>query len=172
MPSPAAEPTSGSAWASDPGTHHTCNSAEGFLARSVAGYAAVAFMMAVSHESFALPQWQTLPRLTQTLRVSPRSQRSVPPEVFEPVRRKLAISNRVLDVLMPEIMLQAAGIDALVGQLVAAAVPEHVRMDWERNLGGYTEAGNHTAEARRTHWRAPLGQEDVAAMVLLTLQTP
>jgi hypothetical protein len=69
-------------------------------------------------------------------------------------------------------MLQAAGIDALVGQLVAAAVPEHMRVDLKRNLGGYTEAGNHTAEARRPHGRAPLGQEDVAAILLLTLQTP
>src|SRR5258708_37807126 len=97
----------------------------------VTGSAAVAFMMAASHESFASPHGRRRHGLTHALRVSPRSQRSVPPEVFEPVRRKLAISNRVLDVLMPEIMLQAAGIDALVGQLVAAAVPEHVRVDLE-----------------------------------------
>jgi hypothetical protein len=33
-------------------------------------------------------------------------------------------------------MLQAARIDTLVGQLIAAAVPEHVRVHLERDLGG------------------------------------
>ena len=71
---------------------------------------------------------------------------------------------------MPEIMLQAACIDALIGQLVAAAVPKHVRMHLERYFGGFAEAGNHAPEARRTHGRAPLRQEDVAAMLLFALQ--
>jgi hypothetical protein len=75
-----------------------------------------------------------------------RPQRLVPPEVFEPVRRKLAVSDRVLDILVPKVMLQAARINALVGQLVAAAVPEHMWVHLERDLGGRAEARNHAAE--------------------------
>jgi hypothetical protein len=78
----------------------------------------------------------------------------------------------VLDILMPKVMLQAARIDTLIGQLVAATVPEHVRVYLERDLGGQAEAGNHAAETWWTHGRASLGQEDVAAILLLTLQAP
>jgi hypothetical protein len=41
-----------------------------------AGYAAVAFMMAASHESFAFPHGKRLPRLTQALRLLRRSVQS------------------------------------------------------------------------------------------------
>jgi hypothetical protein len=46
----------------------------------------------------------------------------------------------------------------------------NVRVHWERDFGGFAEADNHTAEARRTHGRAALGQEDVAAVPLFALQ--
>src|SRR5258708_525998 len=67
----------------------------------------------------------------------------------------VGVPNGVLDVLVPEVVLQAARIDALVGQLVAADVPKHVRVHWEGDFGGFAEADNHAAEARRTHGRAP-----------------
>ena len=41
----------------------------------------------------------------------------ISPEVPEPLGRKLGVPNGVLDVLVPEVVLQAARIDALVGQL-------------------------------------------------------
>jgi hypothetical protein len=40
---------------------------------------------------------------------------------------------------MAEIGLQGAGIDALVGEAVAAGMPEHVGVDLEANLGFATE---------------------------------
>jgi len=40
---------------------------------------------------------------------------------------------------MAEIGLQCAGIDALVGEAVAAGMPEHVGVDLEANLGFATE---------------------------------
>ena len=56
------------------------------------------------------------------------------PEIAEPVRRKLGIAHRVLNVLMPEPGLQRPGVVAGIGQRVAAAVPQHVRVDWERHF--------------------------------------
>jgi hypothetical protein len=40
----------------------------------------------------------------------------------------------VLDVLVPEILLQRPRIDALVCQLEAGSVPQHVRVHAERHL--------------------------------------
>jgi hypothetical protein len=56
------------------------------------------------------------------------------PEIAEPVRRKLGIAHRVLNVLMPEPGLQRPAVVAGIGQRVAAAVPQHVRVDWERHF--------------------------------------
>jgi hypothetical protein len=39
------------------------------------------------------------------------------PEIAEPLRRKFAISNRMLDVLVAEIVLQRPSIHTLIGQL-------------------------------------------------------
>jgi hypothetical protein len=60
---------------------------------------------------------------------------SVSPKVPKPIRRHFGIANGVLDVLVAEISLQRPRIDALIRQQIAAGVPEHVRMNWERQLG-------------------------------------
>ncbi len=56
---------------------------------------------------------------------------SIPPEILEPLRRKLGVSHRVLDVLVPEVVLQRASIVSLVGELVATGMAQHVGMDWK-----------------------------------------
>ena len=52
----------------------------------------------------------------------------IAPEVAEPVGRKLSVADGVLDVLVAEIMLQGTGIVPIVGKLIAARMPQHVRM--------------------------------------------
>jgi hypothetical protein len=56
--------------------------------------------------------------------------------MLEAGRRQLGIAHRVLDVLVAEIRLQRTGIDAVIGELEAACVPQHVRMHWETEIGG------------------------------------
>jgi hypothetical protein len=63
----------------------------------------------------------------------------IAPEVAEPVGRKLGVSHGVLDVLVAEIMLQGTGIVPIVGKLIAARMPQHVRMQRERHPGGLAE---------------------------------
>jgi hypothetical protein len=46
--------------------------------------------------------------------------------LLEPLRRQGGIARRVLDIAMPEVRLDRAGIVAVVGELVAAGVAEHV----------------------------------------------
>jgi hypothetical protein len=50
------------------------------------------------------------------------------PEVTEAVEGKLGVANRVLNILVPEIVLQRSGVVAIIGELEAASVPQHVGM--------------------------------------------
>ena len=61
--------------------------------------------------------------------------RDLPPEVFEPIRGQLGVAHRVLDVVVPEVGLQSARIVPGIGQRIAAAVAQHVRMDRKRHFG-------------------------------------
>ena len=48
--------------------------------------------------------------------------RSAPPKVLEPVGRHFGVSDRVLNVLVPEVVLQGARVVAIVGQLNPAGM--------------------------------------------------
>ena len=54
---------------------------------------------------------------------------SVPPKIFEPVGRHFGVPDRVLNVLVPEVMLQGPRVVAVVGQLEPTGVAKHVGMD-------------------------------------------
>ena len=58
----------------------------------------------------------------------------IPEQPLEPLRRQLGVSNRVLNGLVAEIALDRAGIDAIVSQLVAAGMTQHVRVHLELEL--------------------------------------
>ena len=45
--------------------------------------------------------------------------------------RRLGVSHRVVNVLVPEVSLQSAGVVALGGQRETAGVPQHVRVSLE-----------------------------------------
>src|SRR5262245_4945084 len=68
--------------------------------------------------------------------------RSASPKVLEPVRRQFGIPDRVLNVLVPEVVLQGPGVMAIVGELEPSGVAKHVRVDREWHLGGLAEALN------------------------------
>jgi hypothetical protein len=55
----------------------------------------------------------------------------------------------VLDILVPEVVLQSARVVSVVGKLEAAGVPKHVRMDGERHLCGLAEALDEMMETHR-----------------------
>ena len=82
------------------------------------------------------------------------------PEVLEAGRRQLGVAHRVLDVAVAQIGLQRAGIDAVIGELEAACVPQHVRMDRETEAGRDAESGDHLAKARRRERRTAFRREN------------
>jgi hypothetical protein len=64
----------------------------------------------------------------------------------------------VLNVLVAKIVLQGSGVVAVIGELVSAGVPEHVRMDAKWHLGGLPETLDKPMEA---DWAAALRYEYV-----------
>ena len=53
------------------------------------------------------------------------------PETFEPVRRQFRVPGRVLDIAMPEVMLDGSGILAIVGEFVARRMAHACAGGWE-----------------------------------------
>ena len=72
---------------------------------------------------------------------------SASPEILEPRRRQFGVAHRVLDIAVPEVGLQRARVVPLVGQGVAAGVPEHVRVRLEAELGLDPRSLDHAGEA-------------------------
>src|SRR5215212_3025347 len=68
---------------------------------------------------------------------------SIFPEGFEALGGELGVAHRVLDGLVPEIMLHSPRVLAVVGQLIAARMPQHVRVYRERKCCGLPRAGEH-----------------------------
>ena len=59
--------------------------------------------------------------------ILPRCGSDLPPEILESVRRQFGVPDGVLNVLVPQVGLQRPGILAVVRELVAARVAQHVR---------------------------------------------
>ena len=56
---------------------------------------------------------------------------SIPPEILEPIWRKLCVAHGVLDVLVAEVMLNGPRVVSVVGEFVAACVAEHLGVNGE-----------------------------------------
>ena len=69
------------------------------------------------------------------------------PKVLEPVGSHFGVSDRVLDVLVPEVVLQGPRVMAIVGELEPASMAKHVRVDRKWHLGGFPEALDKPVEA-------------------------
>ena len=59
---------------------------------------------------------------------------SIHPEILEPVRSHLSVAGGVLDVSVAEVELDGAGVLAVIGELEAGRMSEHVRMDRHTQL--------------------------------------
>ena len=95
---------------------------------------------------------------------------ALPPEILEPIRGHFRVSDGMLDILVAKVMLQRASIVAIVGELIAAGVTQHVRMDAKRHFGGLTEALNEPMEAYGAHRPTALGNEYIGICRVLPPQ--
>src|SRR5262249_51090807 len=99
--------------------------------------------------------------------MDPAPPSSVPPKVLESVGRHFGVPDRVLDVLMPEVVLQGARVVAIVGELEPAGMAEHVRVDGEWHLGGLPDTLDEAMEADGADRPAALGNEYVGVLRVL-----
>src|SRR5262249_22630120 len=81
--------------------------------------------------------------------VGPPPPSSVPPKLLESVGRHFGVSDGVLDVLVPEVMLQGPRVVAIIGQLEPTRMAKHVRVDREWHVSGFPEPLDEPVEARR-----------------------
>ena len=78
--------------------------------------------------------------------MDPAPPSSIPPKVLEPVGRHVGVPDRVLNVLVPEVVLQGPGVVAIVREFEPTGVAKHVRVDGEWHLGGLPEALDEPVE--------------------------
>src|SRR5262249_32410240 len=95
---------------------------------------------------------------------------SILPKPIEAVGAKRGISHRMHDVAVAQEVLQRAGVDAIVGELEAAAMAQHVRMNWEGQFGQLPNPADHFQEPGPRHRPAAFGIEDEAALQVLPSQ--
>jgi hypothetical protein len=74
---------------------------------------------------------------------------ALPPELLEPIRGHFRVSDGMLDILVAKVMLQGSCIVAIVGELIATGVTQHVRVDAEWHLGSLTKPVDEPVEADR-----------------------
>jgi hypothetical protein len=98
-----------------------------------------------------------------------RSRRElVPPKVLESVGRHFGVPDRVLNVLVPEVVLQRPRVVAIVGELEPAGMAKHVRVDGEWHLGRLAEALDEAVEPDGADWPTALGNEYVGVFGVIT----
>src|SRR5262249_27302858 len=94
--------------------------------------------------------------------MDPAPPSSVPPKVLEPVGCHVGVPDRVLNVVVAEVVLQGPRVVAIVGQLKPAGMAKHVRVDRERHLGSLADALDEAVKADGADWPAALGNENVS----------
>ena len=62
------------------------------------------------------------------------STRLIFPKTFEPIRCQCGVAHGVRDICVTQVGLQRPGIAAVIRQLVAATVPEHVGVRFDAEL--------------------------------------
>jgi hypothetical protein len=68
----------------------------------------------------------------------------------------------VLNVLVPEVVLQSPRVVAVVGELEPTGMARHVRVDRKWHVGGLTDALDEAVETDGTDWPAAIGNEYVS----------
>ena len=95
----------------------------------------------------------------------------IAPEILEPICRQFSVAGGMLNVAVPQIMLDRPRVLPVVGQLVAGGVAQHVRMDRELDAGlasGSTDDLAHRIGAER---RLALAHEYVGGVRVSPLQS-
>jgi hypothetical protein len=78
---------------------------------------------------------------------------SISKKLLEPLRRQRRVARRILNVAMPEVGLDRPRVVAVVGELIAAGVAEHVGVNFDTEASLEARALDHAREAGGTQRR-------------------
>jgi len=73
----------------------------------------------------------------------------------------------VLDILVPEVVLQSPCVVAIIGELKTTGMAQHVRVDRERHLGSLADALDEAVETDGADWSAALGNKHVGFLGII-----
>jgi hypothetical protein len=90
----------------------------------------------------------------------------VPPELGEPIRCQRRVPCRALQIAVAEVVRQRPCVVAIVGELVAGRVPQHVRVNLEREFRCSAGSLDHPQEPRWRDRRSGFRDEHVRARSL------
>jgi hypothetical protein len=93
---------------------------------------------------------------------------SVLPEILEPIRRHLGVSNRVHDIFVAHVMLKGSGIMPVVSELVASGASEHVRVDRKCKPRRHPGPGDRFQKSCSRSGTTALGDKNVSRFHILT----
>jgi len=95
---------------------------------------------------------------------------SVSPKPSKSIRSQLGVAHRVLYVSMPEVGLNRTGIVTCIGELEAASMPKHVRVNLQLESCGFTSSRYHPGKPGRSERRSPFAHEYKLAISPVSLQ--
>jgi len=96
----------------------------------------------------------------------------IPPKILKPPRRQFGILHRMLDVTMAQEELDRPRILLVVGQLIAAPMPELMRMHREPQPGALTRLGHHLAHTRIGQRPFALREKHISRRACQALEFP
>src|SRR5215831_13767561 len=99
--------------------------------------------------------------------MDPAPPSSIPPKVLEPIGCHVGVPDRVLNVLVPEIVLQGPRVVAVIRELEPTGMAKHVRVDRKWHLGGLAEPLDEAVETDGTDRPSALGNEYVGILRVL-----
>ena len=77
----------------------------------------------------------------------------------------------MLNVLVPQIVLKRPRVLTIIGELEAAGMSQHVRMDRKWHSGALAKPAHHATKPDGANGRAAFAHEHVAPRLLLPLQS-
>src|SRR4029450_6816188 len=95
--------------------------------------------------------------------------RGLLPEALKPTGGRPGIAGRVFGVAMPQIILDHAEIVAAIGESIAAAMSQHVRMDVKPHASALARNAHQVVDGKARELLAALREEEPRLLDLATL---
>ncbi len=85
----------------------------------------------------------------------------IAPEVVKSVGRELGVPDRVLNILVSQVVLDGSCIMTIIGKLEPASMPQHVRMNRKPDTRPFTGPSDDLTHSRGGQRTPAFGHEDV-----------